>query len=86
MLYIGKRPTFYSKLNASVVIEIHIFDFNRYIYGEHLEVIFVKKIREENIFENNKSLVEQLRKDEEKARKILNKVKIGKKMRCVKIL
>lgn len=73
MLNIGVRPTIDSdKVNAT--IEVHILDFNQDIYSEEIEVIFVKKIREEQKFKDLNELISQLKKDEIIIRNILMKV------------
>ena len=50
------------------VLEIHLFDFNRDIYGQDVEVGFLKFLRPEKKFENLDALVQQIRKDVEQAR------------------
>jgi len=67
---VGHRPSFRSGKNG-VNIEVHIFRFNRKIYGREIMIEFVQKIREERTFSNKKKLIEQLKKDETKARLIL---------------
>jgi len=62
----GIRPTVGG---TSPVLEIHIFDFNKEIYGERIEVEFFKKIRNEQKFENLEKLKEQINSDIEKTRK-----------------
>jgi len=62
---IGFRPTFKKKLPyyEEPGIEVHIFGFNRNIYGENLEIIFVKKIRNEKKFKNPALLRRQIARD-----------------------
>ena len=60
MLNIGSRPT----LNAGRSIEVHILNFDESIYGEQLEVVFYKRLRDEIKFESFAALKEQLTKDE----------------------
>ena len=62
----GVRPTVGG---TSPVLEIHIFDFNKEIYGERIEVEFFKKIRNEQKFENLEKLKEQINSDIKKTRK-----------------
>jgi riboflavin kinase/FMN adenylyltransferase len=45
------------------VIEAHIFNFNRNIYGGSIEVIFKKKIRDEKKFKSLEALKRQIHKD-----------------------
>ena len=68
MLNIGYRPTVGG--NAKT-IEVHIFDFDRDIYGESITVSFHKKIRSEVKFADVDELKQQLKKDMAKAHKIL---------------
>lgn len=67
---LGFRPTV-TKEKSERVLEIHLFDFDRDIYGRDLEVRFVKFLRPESKFENIDALVAQIRRDVEEARKIL---------------
>ena len=57
---IGMRPTING---VNKTIEVHVFDFNKNIYGEKLTIEFVKKIREEQKFESFEQLKEQLERD-----------------------
>ena len=68
MMNIGNRPTI-NGLNQT--IEVHIFDFDKDIYGKKLKVCFVKKIRKEKKFDSLTSLKNQLKKDEENCKRIL---------------
>ena len=65
----GIRPTVGG---TSPVLEIHIFDFNKDIYGRRIEVEFHKKIREEKKFENLDQLKGQISKDIETAKNFLS--------------
>lgn len=68
-LFIGHRPTFGEK---EPVIEAHIFDFRSMIYGEDIEVTFIKRLRGVRKFAGHRKLVEQIRKDDAYARRILS--------------
>lgn len=61
MLNIGNRPTVSRNLNAS--IEVHIFDFDADIYGQNLEILFVKRLREEKKYDSLEALKKQLLQD-----------------------
>ena len=61
MCNIGCRPTV-GQGNART-IETHIFDFDEDIYGLDIEVIFVKKIRDEIKFDSLEDLRQQLEED-----------------------
>ncbi len=60
MMNIGHRPTFNFD---PLTLEVHIFNFFGYIYGEKLEVIFKKFIRDEKKFNNADELKDQILKD-----------------------
>ena len=62
MMNIGTRPT----LNGDKqTIEVHIFEFNKNIYGSSLTIHFIEKIRDEQKFESFDALKKQLIKDKE---------------------
>jgi riboflavin kinase/FMN adenylyltransferase len=67
MLNIGKRPTIYDKQH---VIEVHIFDFSKIIYGSEIKVELVKRIRDEKQFNNLQLLKKQLQVDENNCRNL----------------
>lgn len=61
MLYVGTRPT----LNLSQKsIEIHIFNFNRNIYGIQIQFFVLKKIRGDQRFNSIEELIAQIEKDQ----------------------
>ncbi|MGD0336471.1 MAG: riboflavin biosynthesis protein RibF [Candidatus Omnitrophota bacterium] len=72
--YIGRQPTFLTQ-NKGTHIEVHIFNFNKKIYGKTLEIYFIKKIRDERRFKNIEELAVQIRKDANSARSILSRHK-----------
>lgn len=63
---IGTRPTVYE--NHQRVVESHILGFNADIYGEHTEVSFFKRLREEKIFSTVMDLSAQIGRDVEATR------------------
>ncbi len=67
---IGYKPTFGSE---KIIVETHIFDFNREIYGELIEVKFVDFIRPEKKFDSVESLVSEIKKNCEHCKKLLLK-------------
>jgi len=69
MLNIGERPTVSNSSNTS--IEVNILDFSENLYGENLEIRFVKRLREERRFDNIDELKAALIDDENSVRKIL---------------
>jgi len=69
VINLGVRPTI-SSGKSERVLEIHLFEFNRDIYGQNVEVRFLKFLRPEKKFENLDALVQQIRRDVEQARAI----------------
>lgn len=69
---IGVRPTFGE---GPVSIEVFLFDFDGDLYGKHVEVSFVKRLRGEQKFPDADALVSQMHKDVEHARAALAEVK-----------
>lgn len=70
VMNIGYRPTFDDEFR--LVCEVFIFDFSGKIYGEDIEIGFIKKIRDERKFTSKEELIEQINKDKEEAKAILN--------------
>lgn len=70
VLNIGVNPTF---ADNALSVEVYIFDFDEDIYGKRLDLLFIDRIRDEMKFDGPDRLVEQIRRDVEAARKILNK-------------
>ena len=65
----GVRPTVGGD---KPVLEVHLFDFDRNIYSERLQVKFIKKIRDEKKFDNLDMLKLQIQEDISLAKNILN--------------
>ncbi len=63
---LGFRPTM--KQNGTPTLEVHLFDFSRDIYGQHVRVHFLKKIRDEEKFPDLDTLKRQIALDEQSAR------------------
>jgi len=70
MLNIGKNPTVTN--DNTIKIEVHIIDFDKNIYGDLMEIFFVKKIRDEKKFDSLDLLKEQLNNDKIAAEKFLS--------------
>ena len=63
---LGVRPTM--KQDGKPTLEVHLFDFARDIYGQHVRVHFLKKIRDEEKFPDLEALKRQIALDEQAAR------------------
>jgi len=68
MANIGVVPTF-KKDVIKPTVEVHLFDFNQNLYGEKLEVKFLKFFRHEKKFNHIEELISQLKHDEQEIRK-----------------
>ena len=68
---VGVRPTFEEK-TLRPILEVHIFDFSKDIYGEHVKVLFRKKIREEIKFDGLDELKKAIFADIESARELFS--------------
>ena len=62
----GERPTVHG---TNLLLEVHIFKFNRDIYGKELTVEFLTFIRPEKKYKDFKTLTSQIQKDVNKAKK-----------------
>jgi riboflavin kinase / FMN adenylyltransferase len=65
----GTRPTVDG---VEPLLEAHLFDFDGDLYGRHIEVEFVAKLRDELKFPDLPSLTEQMQRDAETARRLLS--------------
>lgn len=65
---VGSRPTVGGKRSQ---LEVHLFDFNRDIYGRSIDVFPVAKLREEKKFASFEVLKNQIEHDAREARAIL---------------
>ncbi|MBU0455358.1 MAG: bifunctional riboflavin kinase/FAD synthetase [Gammaproteobacteria bacterium] len=57
---IGTRPT---ANGNTLLLEVHLFDFDQQIYGKMIQITFIKKIREEKTFESFSALKNQVQND-----------------------
>jgi len=70
---VGTRPTVDG--GSKVVLETHLFDFDKDIYGRYVEVHFKRKIRDEVRFQSLEQLKAQIIKDVAEAKKIFAEIK-----------
>ena len=64
---LGVRPTVHE--DGKPVLEVHLFDFNQEIYGQHLRMDFLHKLRDEEKYSDLDTLIRQIRLDVENAKK-----------------
>ncbi|TAN77923.1 MAG: bifunctional riboflavin kinase/FAD synthetase, partial [Gallionella sp.] len=64
---LGVRPTV--RQDAGPVLEVHLFEFAQQIYGKHLRVEFLQKLRDEEKYPDVETLVRQIASDIEHAKK-----------------
>ena len=67
VLHFGPLKTFDNKLT----LEVHIFDFDKIVYGEILEVRIYDKLREIEKFEHEEHLINEIKKDIQLAKKYI---------------
>ena len=67
---LGVRPTV--KVNGVATLEVHLFDFHAQIYGAHVRVDFLRKLRDEEKFPDLPTLIAQIERDVVEAKKYFN--------------
>lgn len=65
---LGFNPTFQEHERS---LEVHLFDLDENLYGQRIEVHFVRRLRGETKFPNVQALVEQIARDAVEARQAL---------------
>lgn len=65
---VGTRPTVNGR---EPLLEAHLFDFDGDLYGKTIRVEFIKKLRDEQKFDDLDSMVIQIHQDAEQARAVL---------------
>ena len=71
---IGVRPTFGG---GPRFVEVYVMDFNGDLYGETIDIEFVRLLRDEQYFESVDALVRQMDMDVEQARAVLSHKVVG---------
>lgn len=66
---VGTRPAIGGK---TFLLEVHLFDFHENIYGKLLKVRYLKKLRDEWMFDSLDALKQQIEKDCQQAREYWN--------------
>lgn len=72
---LGTRPVFDEK---KLLLEAHLFDFDRMIYGRHISVEFFKRLRDERKFSSIDELVAQIATDIKTAREYFTDIGLAK--------
>lgn len=70
LCYIGRRPTF-KRAQARIIQELHLLDHKGNLYGQNILVEFLKKLRDDKHFSDERELVLQISSDVKKARLFL---------------
>ena len=63
---LGTRPAV--EENGALLLEVHLFDFSRQVYGQRVGVEFRHKLRDEARYDSLELLVAQIRRDAQQAR------------------
>ena len=67
---LGVRPTV--KQDGAPTLEVHVFDFHERIYGAHVRVNFLHKLRDEEKYPTLEALIAQIERDVADAKKYFN--------------
>jgi len=68
---VGRRPTV--RENAAPLLEVHLFDWDGELYGRHLRVTFLQKLRDEKKFDGLDALRAAIGQDAAQAREYFKK-------------
>lgn len=68
VVYVGSRPVFKGK---RVILEVHIMDFDEDIYGRHVQVELLEKLRGDIHFASEQELIDQIHVDIDHAKQSL---------------
>lgn len=68
LVSVGVRPTFGDQ--GAVLVEAYLLDWDGDLYGAELELELIARLREERRFPTADDLVEQMRRDEDEARRL----------------
>ncbi|MHB8906507.1 MAG: riboflavin kinase, partial [Melioribacteraceae bacterium] len=67
IMNLGYRPTFENK--HELVLEAHLLNFDRDIYGSDMKIEFLKRLRDEKKFDSKEMLIHQIESDKLEAQK-----------------
>ena len=63
---VGRRPTV--RQDAAPLLEVHLFDWDGELYGRHLRVKFLHKLRDEEKYDGLDALRSAIQRDAEQAK------------------
>lgn len=66
LINVGDNPTF---KESKKWVEVYILNFDQDIYGKEINIYFLRKLRDEMVFEDENKLAEQIKIDLENAKK-----------------
>ncbi len=72
---VGVRPTFGAD-TYGIVVETHVFDLERDLYGQHVRLAFVQRMRDERAFDGPDALREQIDMDCRHARALFHRLSL----------
>lgn len=68
---VGHNPSFNYQEKARV--EVHLFDFDKVIYGEQIKVEFIEFLRDEKTYSSKEELMKQINEDIKRTKAILER-------------
>ena len=71
---VGVRPTFGA--SSGPVVESHIFDVDRELYGRDVRVAFIQRLRDEVAFPDGDALRAQIARDCDEARALFRQISL----------
>ena len=71
---VGVRPTV--DRSGRIVVETHVFDFDRDVYGDHVRTGFVQRLRDERAFDSLDLLKSQIAADCTRARALFDRLSV----------
>ena len=72
VMNIGYRPTFTEE--GSLSLEVHLFDFDKDVYGSPMKVELIKRLRDEQKFNSKEELIYQIERDKRSAIQEIGKI------------
>ena len=71
---VGRRPTF--EMAGERVVETHLLDYQGDLYGQHVRVSFIQRLRDERAFDDAVALKSQIKADCEDARALFDRMSL----------